>query len=193
MSKKQELALIEAEVSDCKKCPELCVSRTRTVFGDGNPESKIAIVGEAPGHSEDQAGVPFVGAAGHLLDNILAAMRLDRSKVYIANVVKCRPPANRVPSEQERENCRPFLSRQLAVLKPSVLVLLGSTATQHILGQAVEACRGQVFDDEGCLIVATYHPAAILWEKDLSRQREKKVAVWNDLAPLRDWLGKNAL
>jgi len=192
MGKKEELAVIEAEVKACEKCPELCASRTRTVFGHGNYEAKVVLVGEAPGHSEDQVGIPFVGAAGQLLDNILTAMRLDRSKVYVANVVKCRPPGNRVPIEQERENCRHFLSQQLAVLKPSVLVLLGSTASQHILGQPIEACRGQFCDEGGCMILATYHPAAILWEKELAKQREKKLAVWNDLAPLRDWLQKNA-
>ena len=191
MNKKELLAVVEAEVKACERCQELCANRSKTVFADGNPEAKIMLVGEAPGYNEDQQGKPFVGPAGQLLDNILAAMGLDRTKVYVANTVKCRPPANRVPTDEERSNCREYLSRQMEVVNPEWLVVLGTTASQALLGQNIEACRGQVVNDNGMKILPTYHPAAILWEQDASKQRSKKVALWNDLAPLRDWLQKN--
>lgn len=187
---RQSLTMIESEVKVCEKCPELSGSRKNTVFGDGNPEAKIVILGEAPGKDEDAKGTPFVGPAGQLLDNVLLAMGLNRSQVYICNVLKCRPPSNRTPNSEERSNCRGYLTRQLEEIKPEFLVLLGSTASQDILGKNIEACRGELHQQDGRMVLATYHPAAILWEQDQARQREKKMAVWNDLAPLREWLGR---
>jgi DNA polymerase len=185
------LSVIESEVKACERCPELCASRKNTVFADGNPHARIVLVGEAPGKNEDDQGVPFVGQAGQLLDNILAAMGLSRSKhVYVLNTVKCRPPGNRVPTAEEKANCREYLDRQIKAVDPAWIVCLGSTASQSILGQNVEAVRGQVVESEGRKVLATYHPAAILWENDSEKQKAKKLAVWSDLAPLRAWLSE---
>ena len=192
-SKKELLQVIEDEIAICDNCPELCEGRIKTVPGEGNPEARIVFVGEGPGKNEAEQGRPFVGSAGQLLDGILMAMSLDRSKIFIANTVKCRPPQNRVPTKEERANCRPYLDRQLDAIKPEWVVVLGSTASNELLGQNIEACRGQVIEDKdrGFKMLATYHPAAILWAFNPDKKKEMKLNVWNDLAPLREWLEKN--
>jgi uracil-DNA glycosylase family 4 len=173
-----DLAALERAVAGCEACG-LCRTRTRTVFADGNPRARVMFVGEAPGADEDRQGVPFVGRAGQLLSDIIAkGMGLSReSDVYVANVLKCRPPENRDPSPEEKRLCTPFLERQIELVDPEVLIPLGRHASQHLLG--VEApmgrLRGRVHRLGGRAVVPTYHPAYLL--RDPSRKPE----AWQDI------------
>lgn len=162
MSKLVSLEVLKTEVASCQKCPELVKSRTQTVFGEGNPDADLMFIAEAPGFTEDQRGVPFVGDSGELLDNILKACQIDRKSVYIANVVKCRPPGNRNPTEEECGNCRDFLDRQIEVVKPKIIMLLGSVASKNVLNGYVSSLRGRWHSYKGIHALVTFHPSYLL-------------------------------
>ena len=153
----------EDEVKGCTRC-ELSQNRTHTVFGEGDPESRLMFVGEGPGENEDLSGRPFVGKAGGLLDKMIAGMKLGREDVFIANVVKCRPPGNRVPLAGEVAACTPYLDRQIEVIRPAVIVTLGLPATRHLLGgkAPMGRMRGQWHEYRGIRVMPTYHPAYLL-------------------------------
>ncbi len=147
----------------CRAC-SLCAGRTNLVFGVGNPNAELMFIGEAPGEQEDLLGEPFVGPAGKLLDDMLEIIDLDRSKIYIANILKCRPPHNRDPQPQEMNSCRPWLDRQLALIRPRMIVCLGRIAATSLIRPDFRITRehGQVFEISGRLIMATFHPSALL-------------------------------
>jgi len=172
----ETLEEIRAELGDCRRCP-LCQGRRTIVFGVGNPHARLVFVGEAPGREEDEKGEPFVGEAGRLLDRILFAMGLERPEVYICNVEKCRPPANRDPSPVEIEACEPYLKRQLAAIRPQVIVALGKFAAQTLLRDEapISRLRGKWRTYEGIPLMPTYHPAFLL------RNPAEKRAVWEDM------------
>ncbi len=180
-----ELSVIHQEVKTCQKCP-LGQSRNKTVFADGNPNSPIMLIGEAPGSEEDRLGLPFVGNAGKLLDKMLHSIDLNREKVYICNVLKCRPPSNRNPNDQEIENCSPYLEQQIQLVNPKIIVTLGNFATQFILKveTGISRLRGKTYHLEGRIIVPTYHPSALLHNNHLKRP------AWNDLKLLKSLILK---
>ena len=159
---------------------------TRKVPGQGNRDARLMIIGEGPGGDEDRQGLAFVGAAGQLLTRMLAAIELDRKEVFIANVVKCRPPKNRVPTEEEARNCLPFLRAQTALVRPQVILLLGATALKMILGpeRRITRDRGVFVERKGVWILPTFHPAALL------RDPMKKKDAWVDMQRLRDKLAE---
>jgi uracil-DNA glycosylase family 4 len=158
-----DIDTIRTEALSCTKC-RLAEGRTQVVWADGNLDSDVCVIGEAPGFNEDKQGLPFVGAAGQLLDKMLADIGLDRSTVAIVNVIKCRPPGNRDPQPDEIEACRPYLSAQLNHMRPAVIVTLGNFATKFILESPVgiTKARGQVYARKGASIIPTFHPAAAL-------------------------------
>lgn len=170
-----DLAALERAVSACRRC-SLCAGRTRTVFGSGNPASKIVFVGEAPGREEDLQGLPFVGRAGQLLTKILAAMGLARDEVYITNILKCRPPNNREPEEEEMRACEPYLARQLELIGPAIICALGRIAGHGLLktGTALSVLRRGVHYYNDITVAVTYHPAALLRNPNLKRD------AWED-------------
>jgi DNA polymerase len=159
----ESLEAFEREICACQKCP-LGKTRTKFVFGDGSPQARIVFVGEAPGREEDQTGIPFVGRAGKLLDQMLAEVNLDRRQVYICNTLKCRPPGNRDPEQSERATCRPYLRGQLSLISPDIIVCLGKHAALELLGvdQPMGSLRGRVLPWEGMQALVTYHPAYYL-------------------------------
>ncbi len=169
---------------DCTRC-KLHKARTQVVFGVGNPKAELVFVGEGPGHDEDIQGEPFVGRAGKLLTQMIEAMGLKRSDVYIANVVKCRPPENRLPEKDEIAACSPYLLRQIAAIKPKVIVCLGACSAQTLLqtNQGISRFRGEFFDFHGAKLMATYHPAYLL------RNPPAKADVWKDLQKVMAVLG----
>jgi DNA polymerase len=181
------LEQISADLGDCTRC-KLHRHRNKIVFGVGNPHAELVFVGEGPGHDEDVQGVPFVGRAGKLLTQMIEAMGLTRDQVYIANVVKCRPPENRTPEKDEVTTCMPFLLRQLAAIDPKVIVCLGSCATQALLGsnKSISSFRGQWLEFRGARLMATYHPAYLL------RNPPAKTEVWADLKKVMAVLGLKA-
>ncbi len=154
---------VKAEALTCPKC-RLAQTRTNVVWADGNLDSELLFIGEAPGHHEDKQGIPFVGAAGQLLDKLLAEIGLDRTKAAIVNVIKCRPPGNRDPQQDEIDACRPYLEAQLAHMKPTVIVTLGNFATRFILEQqiGITRARGHKYQIRGATVIPTFHPAAAL-------------------------------
>ena len=170
------LQLIRDEIGECTRCA-LHAGRNKIVFGDGSPNARLMFVGEGPGADEDAQGLPFVGKAGQLLNNMIAAMGLKREEVYIANVVKCRPPGNRVPEQEEGATCTPFLFRQIDVVRPQVLVALGATAATWLLGQRqpLAGLRGRIHAFRGMQLIVTYHPAYLL------RDPRQKKEAWADL------------
>lgn len=173
---------LKNDVDGCVKCG-LAARRKNIVFGEGDPHATLMLVGEGPGAEEDRMGRPFVGAAGQLLDLILAAINLRRDQVYIANIVKCRPPGNRVPSRAEAEACLPWLYKQIEIISPKIMVLLGATALQHLIDPKarITRMRGQWLSSRsGIKIMPTYHPAALL------RDPSKKRPVWEDFQKVRD-------
>ena len=172
------------ELAGCTRC-KLHRRRTNIVFGVGNPHAELVFVGEGPGHDEDVQGIPFVGRAGQLLTQMITAMGIKREDVYIANVVKCRPPENRAPEKDEIATCLPFLIRQLANIHPKVIVSLGSVAAQALLNtnKSISHFRGQWFDFRGAKLMATYHPAYLL------RNPHAKPEVWADLKKVMAYLG----
>jgi uracil-DNA glycosylase family 4 len=172
-------AMNRDEVRGCTKC-RLCETRTQTVFGEGDVDAKIFFIGEGPGETEDQTGRPFVGKAGQLLEKMIGAMGLSRSQVFIANIVKCRPPNNRVPGLDEVETCTPYLVRQLETIRPQVIVTLGLPAVKYMTGDlrlTMGRMRGTFIDWRGIRMMPTYHPAYLL----RSYTEANRAAVWSDL------------
>jgi len=178
------LPRIREDIGDCTRC-RLHKGRTKIVYGVGNPKAELVFVGEGPGHDEDVQGEPFVGRAGKLLTQMIEAMSLRRGDVYICNVVKCRPPENRLPEKDEIATCSPFLLRQLAAIQPKVICCLGACAAQTMLGtnQGISRFRGEWFDFRGSKLIATYHPAYLL------RNPNAKSEVWKDLQKVMGVLG----
>jgi DNA polymerase len=170
------LQAIRDEIGDCTRCA-LHKGRHSIVFADGSPTARLMFVGEGPGADEDAQGLPFVGRAGQLLNNMISAMGLKREEVYIANVVKCRPPGNRTPEPEEANTCSPFLFRQIDVVRPQVLVALGATAATYLLGarQPLAGLRGRMHAFRGMSLIVTYHPAFLL------RDPRQKKEAWADL------------
>jgi uracil-DNA glycosylase len=156
-------------IKDCPRCPPLVASRTQVVFGDGHPQAEIMFVGEAPGFYEDRQGKPFVGAAGRLLDQLLTEVGIQRGDVYIANIIKCRPPNNRNPRAEEIDNCKPYLLTQIDMIRPKVVCTLGNFSTQALLGKKVgiTKVRGQAFAMGGYTLIPMLHPAAALHRETL--------------------------
>lgn len=173
-------------VRGCTKCP-LCTTRTHAVPGEGNPSARLMLVGEGPGESEDLSGRPFVGRAGELLTKMLAAIQVPREEAYIANVVKCRPPKNRVPLPDEQAACLPYLRAQIALVRPKVLLALGGTASLALLGvkSSLGALRLREHDWNGTPLIVTYHPAALLRNPDWKRP------AWDDLRLVRQLLDRD--
>jgi len=179
------LRAIQDEIGDCTRCPLAYAGRHKIVFGDGPATARLMFVGEGPGADEDAQGLPFVGKAGQLLNNMIAAMGLTRAEVYIANIVKCRPPGNRVPEPVEANTCSQFLLGQIDVVKPEAIVALGSTAATYLLGvrQSLSSLRGRWHRCRGAKLAVTYHPAFLL------RDPRQKVETWKDLQMVMRELG----
>ena len=175
---------IRTDIGDCKRC-RLHKGRTNIVFGVGSIDADLMFVGEGPGADEDAQGEPFVGRAGQLLNNMIAAMGLRREDVYIANIVKCRPPGNRTPEQDESDTCSPFLMRQIEVVHPKVIVALGLTAAKNLLlvNDSLGSMRGRWYDFRGARLAVTYHPAYLL------RDPRQKKEAWKDLQMVMKFLG----
>ncbi|MBI3478621.1 MAG: uracil-DNA glycosylase [Acidobacteria bacterium] len=192
------LKIIREDLGDCTRCPLHKQGRKQIVFGVGNPHAELLFVGEGPGADEDEQGEPFVGRSGQLLTNMIKAMGLSREQVYIANIVKCRPPANRAPEREESETCSPFLMRQIAAIKPKIVVALGATAAKGLLAMSapMTQLRGRFYDFkppgvrdsdwDGCKLAVTYHPAFLL------RDPRQKGEAWKDLQMVMRELGLKA-
>ena len=193
-----KLTLIADDIGpNCQRCKLAKLGRKQIVFGTGDPHAELMFIGEGPGADEDEQGLPFVGRAGQLLNNMIAAMGLEREQVYIANIVKCRPPGNRTPERDECDTCSPFLMRQIGVIRPKVIVALGATAAKNLLGvnDSMHAMRGRFYDyspkrsltDAGepveCKLLVTYHPAFLL------RDPRQKKEAWKDLQMVMKYLG----
>jgi uracil-DNA glycosylase family 4 len=181
----EALRLIREDLGDCTRCRLSKQGRKQIVFGVGNPKAELMFIGEAPGADEDQQGEPFVGRAGQLLNNMIKAMGLRREDVYIANIIKCRPPGNRTPERDECETCSPFLMRQIAAIKPKVIVALGAVAAKTLLAinSPMSEFRGRWFDFRGTKLAVTYHPAFLL------RDPRQKKETWKDLQMVMGELG----
>lgn len=175
-SKLAALSQLENEFKDCQMCA-LGSTRTKLVFGSGDPDAELMFVGEAPGYDEDLRGLPFVGAAGQLLTKIIQAMKLERNKVYIANCLKCRPPGNRNPLPTEMATCNPILLRQIEIVRPKVICALGKFAAQTLLQseEPISRLRGRFFDRHNTRVMPTFHPAYLL------RNPADKKRVWEDM------------
>ncbi len=180
----ETLGQIQSDLGDCRRC-KLWRGRTNIVFGAGNPHARLVFVGEGPGYDEDRQGQPFVGKAGQLLSKIIDAMKLSRERVYICNVIKCRPPENRNPEPDEIKACFPFLKRQLDAVSPDIICTLGSVATNSLLDKEVfiSRVRGKFFEFKGIKVLPTYHPAYLL------RNPDKKKDVWEDVQKIMKFLG----
>ena len=187
-SKAAALAAIRERIGDCTRCPLAYAGRHTIVFGDGDPNARILFIGEGPGADEDASGLPFVGKAGQLLGNMISAMGLTREQVYIANIVKCRPPQNRAPEPVEANTCSQFLLEQIDVVQPKVVVALGATAATYLLGvkQSLSSLRGRWHSCRGAKLVVTYHPAFLL------RDPRQKGEAWKDLQMVMAELGLKA-
>ena len=174
---------LEAEVMACRKCP-IAESRKNAVFGTGDPRADLVFIGEAPGAEEDRRGEPFVGLAGGLLTKIIEAIGLSRQDVYIANILKCRPPGNRDPNPEEIHNCSPYIWRQMELIRPRVICTLGAFATRTLLGVegGISRLRGRFHEVRGYKVMPTYHPAYLL------RSPGAKRSVWDDMKKVRDLL-----
>lgn len=172
-----QLKILAEKVKACVRCQELASTRTQTVFGVGDPNAKIVFVGEAPGADEDQQGEPFVGRAGQLLNDIIKACRLKREEIYICNVLRCRPPGNRLPSIEEAGNCREYLDGQLAIVNPEYIVCWGSTAAKNLLASElpIGKMRGKFYEYGRSKVICTYHPSYLL------RNPAAKKDVWEDM------------
>src|SRR5277367_5838409 len=181
----QALRLIREDLGDCTRCRLSKEGRKQIVFGVGNPKAELMFIGEAPGADEDQQGEPFVGRAGQLLNNMIKAMGIRREDVYIANIIKCRPPGNRTPERDECETCSPFLMRQIAAIKPKAIVALGAVAAKTLLAinAPMSEFRGRWFDFRGTKLAVTYHPAFLL------RDPRQKKETWKDLQMVMKELG----
>jgi DNA polymerase len=176
---------VRKELGDCKRC-KLHRTRRTIVFGEGNEKARLMFIGEGPGYDEDVQGRPFVGKAGQLLTKIIQSIHLQREEVYIANIIKCRPPQNRNPEPDEIESCYPFLVKQIQSIQPNAICALGTFAAQTILrtGAKITTLRGRVFDLEGIKVFPTYHPAYLL------RNPEQKRDVWEDMKRVSEWIAK---
>jgi DNA polymerase len=186
--RRRELQLVAEKVSGCMRCAELASTRTQTVFGVGPLDPELCLIGEAPGADEDAAGEPFVGAAGQLLNRIIAACNMKREEIYICNILKCRPPGNRTPQPNEAANCREYLERQLEMVRPKFICTLGGTAAQYLLGQtqSIGKLRGRFHNYRGIPVICTYHPAYLLPH----RSPDKKKDVWEDMKKLMERMGR---
>ncbi|VAX28376.1 Uracil-DNA glycosylase, family 4 [hydrothermal vent metagenome] len=175
LHKEEALKRLRAETGDCRRC-RLSEGRTNLVFGEGNPDAGLMFVGEAPGEQEDRQGRPFVGKAGELLTRLIEKMGFSRDEVYIANTVKCRPPDNRNPMEDEIKTCMPFLEKQIGIIEPAVIMTLGSVATKALLGDigSISRVRGKTCRYRGVPVVPTFHPSYLL------RNPKSKWLTWND-------------
>jgi len=175
---------VRKELGDCKRC-KLHRGRKTIVFGEGNEKATLMLVGEGPGYDEDVQGRPFVGKAGQLLTKILQSINLPREEVYIANIIKCRPPQNRNPEPDEIQSCHPFLIKQIGVIQPKIICALGTFSAQTLLetDTKITALRGKLFDLEGIKVIPTYHPAFLL------RNPDKKREVWEDMKKIAELLG----
>jgi DNA polymerase len=184
-AKPAALEAIRLDIGDCIRCPLAYAGRHKIVFADGDPNARLMFVGEGPGADEDAQGLPFVGKAGQLLNNMITAMGLKREQVYIANIVKCRPPANRVPEPVEANTCSQFLLRQIDVVQPQIIVALGSTAATYLLGrkQSLAGLRGRWHSCRGAKLAVTYHPAFLL------RDPRQKGEAWKDLQMVMKEMG----
>jgi DNA polymerase len=182
------LEAVREEIGDCTRCPLAYAGRHKIVFADGDPNATLMFVGEGPGADEDTQGLPFVGKAGQLLNNMIAAMGLKREDVYIANIVKCRPPGNRTPEFAEASMCSQFLVQQIDIVRPKVIVALGATAATYLLGvrQSLSSLRGRWHATRGAKLVVTYHPAFLL------RDPRQKGEAWKDLQMVMAELGLKA-
>jgi uracil-DNA glycosylase family 4 len=182
------LHAVREDIGDCTRCKLHTLGRNQVVFGVGNPEADLMFVGEAPGADEDIQGVPFVGRAGQLLTKIIEAIGLKREDVYIANVIKCRPPQNRNPEPDEIETCEPFLFRQVDIIKPKVIVALGKFAAQTLLRtlDPISRLRGRQFSYRGAVLIPTFHPAYLL------RNPSSKREVWEDMKLVKSLLTPKA-
>jgi len=186
LSKSEKIAALkklDEQVKECTKC-ELCKNRTNVVFGVGNPDADLMFVGEAPGYYEDVQGEPFVGKAGQLLTKIIESIGMKRGDVYIANILKCRPPDNRNPSANEIVMCSPHLIRQIEIIRPKIICALGTFAAQTLLDtkETIGKLRGRFFEYQSTKFLATYHPAYLL------RNPDDKKKVWADIKKIRDFL-----
>lgn len=166
---------LEKSILNCKKC-KLCNNRTNIVFGSGNKNADVMLIGEGPGADEDKQGEPFVGKAGQLMDKAFMGLGIDRQKLYIANIVKCRPPSNRVPEDDEATACLDYLRNQVILVNPKIIVLMGSTALKNILGKeyGITSARGKWVEKKSIQYMPTWHPAALL------RDDNKKIDFWRD-------------
>ncbi|KHE91086.1 MAG: uracil-DNA glycosylase [Candidatus Scalindua rubra] len=182
-----ELNKLEEQVKRCTKC-DLCKNRTNVVFGVGDPDADLMFVGEAPGYYEDEQGEPFVGKAGQLLTKIIESIGMKRGDVYIANILKCRPPENRNPNANEIVMCSPHLIRQIEIIRPKIICALGTFAAQTLLNstESIGNLRGKFFEYQGAKFLATYHPAYLL------RNPDDKKKVWADIKKVRDFLKENS-
>jgi uracil-DNA glycosylase len=182
----ETLESIRADIGDCMRCPLCCEGRTKIVHSEGNTKARLMFVGEAPGANEDAEGRPFVGRAGQLLNKIIEAIGLKREDVYIGNVNRCRPANNRTPTSAEAAICKPFLLREIAIVRPDVIVVLGNTALHNLLDtkEGITKVRGQFKDYKGLKVMPTFHPAYLL--RDPSKKRE----TWDDMKKVRDYLNK---
>lgn len=167
---------LEKSIIECKKC-KLYTNRNNIVFGQGNKQADIMFVGEGPGADEDAQGLPFVGKAGKLMDEAFKGIGINREEVYIANIVKCRPPSNRVPEDDEAVACLNYLRNQVILVRPKIIILLGSTALKNILGKeySITNMRGKWIEKKGIMYMPTWHPVELL------RDENKKIDFWNDL------------
>jgi uracil-DNA glycosylase len=179
------MVAIREDLGDCTRCRLHKQGRKQIVFGVGNPHAEVMFVGEAPGADEDEQGIPFVGRAGQLLTNMIKAMGLNRDDVYIANVIKCRPPGNRTPEREECETCSPFLLRQIDVVCPKIIVALGAVAAKSLLqiNDSMANLRGRTYDFRNTRLIVTYHPAYLL------RDPRQKKEAWKDLQRVMQYLG----
>jgi uracil-DNA glycosylase family 4 len=184
--RRHELQLLAEQVAGCTRCAGLAATRTQTVFGVGRIEPELCFIGEAPGATEDARGEPFVGEAGQLLNRIIAACGLKREDVYICNIIKCRPPGNRLPLPDEAAHCREYLERQLELVRPKFLCALGACAAQNLLNTTtpIGRMRGKFYDYRGIPVLCTYHPAFLL------RSPERKKDVWEDMKKLLARMGR---
>jgi DNA polymerase len=183
------LVAVRTEIGDCTRCKLHAQGRKQIVFGVGNPDADLMFVGEAPGGDEDIQGIPFVGRAGQLLTKIIEAIDLKREEVYIANVIKCRPPGNRNPEPDEVATCEPFLFQQIDIIKPKVIVALGKFAAQALLRtlDPISRLRGRVYDYRGAKLIPTFHPAYLL------RNPASKREVWEDMKLVRRLLQQSEI
>ncbi|MCJ7482964.1 MAG: uracil-DNA glycosylase [Thermodesulfovibrionales bacterium] len=188
-NKESAMTLLREEIAECGRC-KLSQKRTHIVFGEGNPDARLMFIGEAPGREEDVQARPFVGDAGMLLTRLIEKMGLKREEVYIANIVKCRPPMNRDPEKDEIQQCREFLERQIDIIRPDIIMSLGRIAASTLMGNEklkITAIRGKIFDYRGIPLVPTFHPAYLM------RNPKDKWLTWNDAQKVLERLERGTL